>query len=181
MFTTLGLSEDLAKLVAPYFTRTEIPKGGYFVKQGQLSQALAYVETGNFLYVAEKDGDEITTYAVGKGGFIASLASYFRLVPAQESIKAICNTVIYVLQRDDQIRLQAENEEFRSWVLALLEYQIVCIDESRLSHLTLSAEERYQQLLEKDRDLIQTIPQKYLASLLGITPRHLTRIRGYKH
>lgn len=181
MLDGLGLSAKILNIVTPYFQRQELAKGDYFARQGHVSQTLAYVEAGNFLYVAEKDGDEIVTYAVGKGGFITSLASYFRQVPAQESIRALSPSVIYTLHRDQQISLQNEHPEFLSWVLGLLEHQIVCIDENRLGHLTLNAEERYQQLLEKDKDLVQNIPQKYLASLLGITPRHLTRIRGYKH
>jgi hypothetical protein len=46
-----------------------------------------------------------------------------------------------------------------------------------ISLLKLNAEERYLQLLKEQPHLIQNIPQKYLASYIGITPQALSRIR----
>ena len=39
-------------------------------------------------------------------------------------------------------------------------------------------EERYQNLLKKQPDLFQRIPQKYIANFLGISPESLSRIRS---
>ena len=42
-----------------------------------------------------------------------------------------------------------------------------------------NAKERYEMLI-KDKRLMQRIPQKYLASILGITPYSLSRLRSSK-
>lgn len=44
--------------------------------------------------------------------------------------------------------------------------------------LTKTAKERYQDLQAKQPNLLQKIPQKYIASFLGVTPQSLSRIRG---
>jgi hypothetical protein len=66
----------------------------------------------------------------------------------------------------------------KDFYIGLLEWQIGCIDNSRFDLITLNAEQRYQKLLEEEPELLQRIPLQYLASILGVTPRHLSRIRG---
>ena len=46
-----------------------------------------------------------------------------------------------------------------------------------LSLLTESAEERYLKLLKTDKNLLQKVPLKYIASYIGVTPQALSRIR----
>jgi hypothetical protein len=57
------------------------------------------------------------------------------------------------------------------------EYLICCYEERVVSFVTQKPEERYRQLLLKQPDLLQRIPQHYVANYLGITPVSLSRIR----
>jgi ribosomal protein L10 len=43
--------------------------------------------------------------------------------------------------------------------------------------LTLSPEERYQSVIENQPFIIQRVPQYMIASFIGITPEHLSRLR----
>jgi len=52
------------------------------------------------------------------------------------------------------------------------------MDETRANLMILTAEERYALLLKEEPKLLQQIPLQYLASILGVTPRHLSRIRN---
>jgi hypothetical protein len=65
-----------------------------------------------------------------------------------------------------------------AFYVGMLEWQMCCIDESRLDAIVLSPQERYLKMMEKEPELLQTIPLQYLASILGVTPRHLSRIRN---
>ena len=49
--------------------------------------------------------------------------------------------------------------------------------QQQIDLLTKTAQERYHTLLEKNREIFQRIPQKYIASYLGITPQSLSRLR----
>jgi len=60
----------------------------------------------------------------------------------------------------------------------MLEMLMVCLDESRFDYITLKPEERYAKLIKEEPELIKQIPLKYLSSLIGVTPRHLSRIRN---
>ena len=67
---------------------------------------------------------------------------------------------------------------FKDFYIALLEQSICGIDESRHDLIVLTAEQRYTKLLQKEPHLLQQIPLQHLAFMLGITPRHLSRIRN---
>jgi hypothetical protein len=43
-----------------------------------------------------------------------------------------------------------------------------------------TAEERYQDMVKENCDILQRVPQAYIASYLGITPESLSRIRKKK-
>ena len=53
----------------------------------------------------------------------------------------------------------------------------IYIEERIFSLLSLSSEERYKWLFEQQRDLFNQVPLQYLASMLGMTPETLSRIR----
>ncbi|WP_050982180.1 Crp/Fnr family transcriptional regulator [Mucilaginibacter paludis] len=57
------------------------------------------------------------------------------------------------------------------------EHLACCYEDRVLSLITQSPEERYLQLLEYGKPIIQTIPQHCIANYLGITPVSLSRIR----
>lgn len=174
----IGFSKpDIEKITSCFFFK-HFEKGSYFSTEGSINQHLAFIENGAFQYYFNQEGNEITTYVVGENGFIASLLSVLQQKPAQENIRAITNADTWMIHKNDFDTLQDQVPGFKDFYIKILEGQIVCIDESRFGLLTQSAEERYQNLLEKEPQLLQQLPLQFLASTLGITPRHLSRIRN---
>jgi hypothetical protein len=49
-----------------------------------------------------------------------------------------------------------------------------------IENLSLSAEKRYENFLNKYPQVVQQVPQKQIASYLGITPEFLSTIRKNK-
>ncbi|MBC7890766.1 MAG: Crp/Fnr family transcriptional regulator [Sphingobacteriaceae bacterium] len=176
-FSDAGFSEAERSQVGAVFTPTTYAKGTYFVEEGHTAQRLAFIEQGVFQYVVNRDGDEITTYVVGKGGFMASLLSFFKQVPARENIRALTEARTWEISKESLAGLLQMVPAFKDFYIGVLEWQIGCIDDSRLNLLTLSAEGRYEKLMREEPHLLQQIPLQYLASILGVTPRHLSRIR----
>ncbi len=59
----------------------------------------------------------------------------------------------------------------------IAEYYLVCYDNRMVSFITKTPEERYLELLSTGREILQRMPQHYIAHFLGITPVSLSRIR----
>ncbi|MBC8033243.1 MAG: Crp/Fnr family transcriptional regulator [Chitinophagaceae bacterium] len=175
---SLGFSDNDAETIAVCFRHKHFDKGEFFASEGKMNQYLAFIETGVFQYFFNQEGVEITTYVVGQNGFLASLLSFLQGVPCKENIRSMTQADIWLIKKEDFEKLKDAITGFKDFYISILENQIICIDQSRIGLLTQSAEERYQSLLDKEPDLLQQVPLQLLASTLGITPRHLSRIRG---
>ena len=173
-----GFSTEQQVAITKQFHRRALSKGDCYLREGQISQQLGFVEHGLFHYFCTRDGDEMTTYTAGPGGFLVSLSSFLKQQPARETIRALTDSVIWIIHKQAFDQLRLDIHPFEMFYIGLLEDQINCIDESRFNLLTLTAEERYQRLISEEPRLLQEVPLHHLASILGVTPRHLSRIRG---
>jgi CRP-like cAMP-binding protein len=97
--------------------------------------------------------------------------------PARESIRALTDVKLWVIEKEDVIRLQKQIAQFKDFYIQLIEWQICCIDKAKFDLITLTAEQRYEKLLRDEPELLQLVPLQFIASMLGISPRHLSRLR----
>ncbi len=177
-FQSVGFDNTDSEKIASFFKRQSFEKDTFFVKEGKISCQLAFVETGQFqFYSLTTQGEERTTYVSLENSFVASLLSYLNELPARENIKALTNATLWVIDKKDVTTLQNQMPSFKDFYIKLIEWQICCIDKSRLDLITLTTEQRYEKILKEEPALLQQIPLQYIASMLGITPRHLSRIR----
>lgn len=178
-FESVGFDENNSNVIASCFTRKEYKKDEYFVKEGRKSLELGFLEIGQFQYYSiTTEGEERTTYVSLENTFVASLLSYLNEVPARENIKSLTNAILWVIEKKDVIKLQKEVPFFKDFYIKLIEWQICCIDKSRFDLITLTAEQRYIKLLKEEPEFLQRVPLQYIASILGVTPRHLSRLRN---
>lgn len=177
-FLAQGFNRDDAQKVSSCFSLKKLQKGDLLVQEGKISRYIGFIEKGFLQYFIILDGEEKTTYSLGEHHFVASLVSFLKQVPARENIRAVVNTDVWVVEKTILSKLQDEIPAFKAFYIGMLEWQICCIDESRLDAIVLSPQERYLKMMEKEPTLIQQIPLQYLASILGVTPRHLSRIRN---
>jgi len=129
-------------------------------------------------YYTLKDGEEKTHYISITNTWFASLLSFICEAPALENITALVDTSVYMISKTKLKKLVEEVPGFKDFYIGLLEVSICGIDEDRIDLIMLTGEERYAKMLQKEPHYLQQIPLQYLASMLGVTPRHLSRIRG---
>ena len=58
-----------------------------------------------------------------------------------------------------------------------MEEELIIYQRMVASFITLRPEQRFLQFVEEKGDLLQRMPQHYIASYLGITPEHLSTLR----
>lgn len=177
-FQSFGFAGQDLEVIVNAFTSQIFTKNDYFVKEGQQSKYLAFIESGLFQYFITADSEERTTYIATEGNFLASLLSFLNEVPTSENIKAIDDGIIWKIDKSQLQKLQEQVTGFKNFYIKLLEWQLCCVDKSRLDLLMLTSEQRYEKMLREEPRLLQQIPLQYLASIIGVTPRHLSRIRN---
>lgn len=177
IFSQAGFSaDDVQRIVAPFVLR-EYVRDDHFVRVGQVSRHLGFAETGMFQYYYPLDGEERTTYITPERSFVACLGSFLKEAPSIENIRALTDARMWLIEKQELRKVLDDVPAFKDYYIALLEWQIGCIDKSRHDLLVLTAEQRYQKLVDEEPELLQRIPLQYLASILGVTPRHLSRLR----
>jgi CRP-like cAMP-binding protein len=178
-FESVGFDEETTNIVVQYFKQKYFEKGDYFVKEGKKSTQMGFIEAGQFQYYSiTEQGEERTTYVSLAHTFVASLLAYLTETPARENIKALANTSLWVIEKKDVLDLQNQLPKFKDFYIKLIEWQICCIDKAKFDLITLTAEQRYEKVIKEEPELLQQVPLQYIASMLGITPRHLSRLRN---
>jgi CRP-like cAMP-binding protein len=175
--TYFGVNKDDLTKISSFFKPLTLKKGDYFLKTGRHSNKLGFVQTGimrEFVFIQDK---EVTKWISTQGYFVVDLSSFVFQVPARWNIQALTDCELYIIDYKDYqnigqlIPLWTELEKlFLAKCFAVLEDRI-------LQHLSMSAEERYDQLFNFNAALFNLVPLQYLASMLGMTPETLSRLR----
>ena len=177
-FETIGFAGDDLEKILNAFELKVFQKNDFVVEEGKTSRYIGFVETGMFQYYVIQDGEERTNYVSLENTFFASVLSFISEAPALENVKALVDGSISMISKTNLKMLLNEMPAFKDLYIGLLEVTLCGIDASRYDLIVLTAEQRYEKMLTNEPHLLQQIPLHHLASMLGVTPRHLSRIRG---
>lgn len=144
--------------------------------EGNICKNFYFLQKGLVRFFSNIDGEEVTKFFTKAPYCFTSKESFRKQKPANESIQAIDDVVVW------QTSLEMANEllELKSWSEFTRKFMHEVqshVEELLMEGKTKTAEERYQKLLQNYPDEIHKIPLMYLASFLGITPQSLSRIR----
>jgi CRP-like cAMP-binding protein len=108
---------------------------------------------------------------------MSAFSSFITQKPTEENIQAVVDSELLILKRSDMEMLYENSSAWQKVGRFLTEMQYVEMEQRTVSFQKHSAKQRYETLIEHHSHYIKFIPLQYLASYLGITPRHLSRLR----
>ena len=171
-----SLEKDIPEIIEN-FSAISIAKQEFIVNEGEVCQFFCFIQSGILQHSIIVLGEEKTTYLGLKNTVTTALNSFKNRTPARKSIRALSNCQLQVLSIERFEKLLKTNNAFKNFYFNLIEKQIFLIDDYRIDLLTLTPEERYHKLLENEPYLLKEVPLQYLSSFLGISTRHMSRIR----
>jgi len=169
--------EEFEKFVS-FLTPVTIKKKEFFTHQGEHCRYLGFVNSGclRAFYTGE-NGDEFTMYFAFLNWWTGDKTSFYSGGPSRFSVQAIEESVIF---RSDKINWERALDElpvFEKWYRVKTRKSYEATQQRLIDSQTESAEQKYLKLLEKAPEMVQRIPQHYIASYLNIKPQSLSRIR----
>ena len=153
-------------------------KGDYFIERGQVGRYIGFVKSGTLKYVAYgADGSESVVGLEFAGEFVADFPFSLYGRKSRVSIVAVTPSEIYCISaREVGMRMKSNKELYR----AVADTNVALFDTTYNRYIDLhvkSVQERYNELIDKYKDIFSYFSLKDIASFLNITPTHLSRLR----
>ena len=175
-FKTLRLT-DLGKLF-DLATKRSLNIGEVYIREGEMHPKLAYITRGLIrTFIIKENGQEATLQLHWEDRFFASRDNVIHKKPSRFIYEAIEPTELLEVDFNEMQSLLDDNPQFAAsrnfFLLNMLAESMERVEDLVL----LSPEERYLKLINEKPDIIGRVPSKYIATMLGITPVSLSRLR----
>jgi CRP/FNR family transcriptional regulator, anaerobic regulatory protein len=171
------LDEADRNAMQPLLEFKEYSKDEHLTRQGETENFLYFIIDGCIRNYSIHEGEDYSVDFYFSGSFTTSYMSFLLREPSTVSVQAITPSRILRIHYNDVQRLYSEFKNIETLGRIITERSYIRRTKREFSFITQSAKERYLALLSQNKDLVQLIPQKYLASYLGIKAESLSRIR----
>ena len=160
------------------FIKKEIPAKTTLLEEGKVSKNMFFIEKGCLRTWVNNKGKDITTQFFFEGNSVSSIESFRTNQPSLYSIESIEQCIIHTISQKDFHRILDKSPSIKKEMEEHLFRRLAHYQQLLLSHLIETPQERYENLLKKNPEIIKRVPQHYIASYLGITSVSLSRIRN---
>jgi CRP-like cAMP-binding protein len=169
--------EDIHSLIAFVHSR-KLKKGEFFIREGQISMEVGFLVAGLIRsYYTTNSGEEITYCFRFPNDMITAYSSFITGNKTEENLQAIADVELLVFSKQDLNKLANDSLNWVKFLKKMAELQYIELENRIFQLQKTTALQRYENLLLNHPEFVQKIPLQYLASYLGITQRHLSRIR----
>ncbi|MCJ8153046.1 Crp/Fnr family transcriptional regulator [Chryseobacterium sp. SSA4.19] len=174
--TIISIDETEISMVLSKCRKKTLPKGKLILKKGQIANQYFFILSGGLRFFYEGESNENTTWVVFENEFLTEISSLNPQKPTRFNMIAIEETELIVIDKKDMDFLYAHIPVWHEFGRKIWEETCVRMIDQIVKFQTLTAEERYLEFINTP-EILQKIPVKQLASVLGITPNALSRIR----
>lgn len=154
-------------------------KGETLIQKNSSQGDLFYIRKGLIRsYYFNENADEITFQIYPESNFFGNVHTIMLNQPSKFTYEALEKTKVYTVAFDSFRQIMKDNANqidldknfmFRSTMSQVF---------NRMeSFVLMTPEERYEKYVKEYPNVIHRVPDKYIASVLGITPVSLSRIR----
>lgn len=177
---TSPVEEDIDEILS-IFKVKEFKKGDYFKEPFKIGQEIGFLAKGAIRVVVFKDnGEEITARIKEENSFIMDPYRLEHNQPSPIGLECLEDQALLVTNYDDFQNLLETNLVLNIVVRKYMSLQIKDIAKQQLLFLTGSSKERYEFILKQYPNLLKKFPLRFIASMIGITPTQLSRVRNKK-
>ena len=178
--TQLALPDEKWQPYVARFTRLEVPARTLLLRENEVAKRAFFIEKGCLRLWFTSQGKDLTFQFFFEQQSVSSFESFRQHTASLFSIETIEPCVVWWIAREDVYHLLTELGEspaMRAKLASLLFDRTRHYIEHCLSFIRDTPKQRYQHLLKNTPQVVQRVPQHYIASYLGISKVHLSRIK----
>lgn len=174
----VSISDAEFEIIKQAFTPKTLRKRQYLLQEGEVCRYAAFVVKGALRqYVVDQKGSEhITQFAI-ENWWISDRDSMANETPSNYNIDAIEDSELLLITKESTSELEKKVPAFREMMSSIKERRSFAWQKRLLGALSYSAEDKYNEFIKTYPEFTQRIPQRMIASFLGITPETVSRLR----
>ena len=145
----------------------EVCKHSYFVNSGLLRS----------FNINDNIVEHVLSFAC-EGWWIGDMYSLLSQKPGNLFIEVLEEAEVVLLSKENQEVLYNTIPKLERFFRIVTENSLIANQERLMDNLSLTAEERFEKFCKKYPTLIQKVPQKQIASYIGVTPEFFSKMKG---
>ena len=175
-FIPLSLDE-YNELIAPCIIKRHFDKKSIVTIAGEVENYINFIDSGLVRKYYKKISEEVNTQISYEGHIIHSQESFHSRTPSEYSIETIEPTELSSITYECLEKMYSSSEKMQRLGRLIITATMVLKDKWQSQLVKLSPRERFISFVTRHPELMQRVPQKYLASYLNIKPETFSRFK----
>jgi CRP-like cAMP-binding protein len=168
---------EFRQMIFPFINVRKFQKKQIITETGQVENYFNFIVKGLARKYYKKGKEEINTQISYEGHIIHSQESFHSRTPSEYSIDALEPTTVVSITFDDLERIYASSNKMEHLGRLIITHTMVMKDRWQMQLVMHTPRERFIRFVNKFPELLQRVPQKYLASYLHIKPETFSRFK----
>ena len=174
----VALTEEQQERIKTFLTPKKLRRKQYLLQEGDPCRYIAFVEHGALrAYSVDESGNESIIQFALEGWTISDLYSFLTGEPATYNIEALEDCELALIGQEAHEEMLRSIPPYETYTRLQITGAYLAMQKRLTSILSLSSEERYNNLNALYPSIVQRVPQHMIASYMGLKPETLSRVR----
>lgn len=173
------LNKEEEQILLDSFVLTRHPSRTKLLKSGEICINSFFVVSGilrNYC-LDDNQANEHTINFATTDWWIADMYSFLSQKPGNSYIEVVEDAIIMTQSREQQLAIFERIPKMERFFRILMERSLIANQQRLIDNMALSAEERYKRFCERFSTIKYNVPQKQIASYLGVTPEFFSKMK----
>jgi CRP-like cAMP-binding protein len=173
----VDLNEEEFSFFVQMLEIRDFDKKVVIAQEGQVEKYLNFIWKGLARKFFFKNKEEMVTQIAKENELISSYESFLSELPSNYVVETIEPTTFISITKQSVERMYASNPKMERLGRLVTTQQFLDKQRWDYDRVRLSSHERFIRFIGENSDLLQRVPQKYLASYLNIKPETFSRFK----
>jgi CRP-like cAMP-binding protein len=169
--------EEYNRYLAPVIHIREFQKKELLTVAGEVEEYFNFITKGLIRKYYLREKEEVNTQISYEGHIIHSQESYHSRQPSEYFVEAIEPSTVVSIKYNDLESAYNQSHKIERLGRLVITFSMVIKDRWQMQMLKMNPRERFLYFVTNHPELIQKVPQKYLASYLNIKPETFSRFK----
>lgn len=169
--------DEFQTLIVPFIEVRMFKKKALITRAGEVENYVNFVSQGLVRKYFTKDDNEIVTRIAHEGELVQALDSFYNRTPSQYYLEAVEPCSLLCISYPNQEIIFSLGAQMERLGRLLVTDALLNNDRWQMNLRKLPPRELFLNFVHNNPELMQRVPQKYLASLLNIQPETFSRFK----